>query len=92
MAGTHGKRFALPNADIMIHQPLWGVEGQATDIAIHADYIIKMKHRLNAKIVHDTGQPLEKIANDVERDYFMTADEALAYGIIDKILKTRDEM
>lgn len=92
MAGTHGKRFALPNADIMIHQPLWWVEGQATDIAIHADYIIKMKHRLNAKIVHHTGQPLEKIANDVERDYFMTADEALAYGIIDKILKTRDEM
>jgi ATP-dependent Clp protease, protease subunit len=86
MAGTHGKRFALPNADVMIHQPLGGVEGQATDIAIHARYILKMKSKLNNMIVHHTGQTIKKIEVDVERDYFIDAEEAKAYGIVDEIL------
>lgn len=87
MAGKNGKRFALPNADIMIHQPLWGVEGQATDIAIHAEYILKMKKKLNNMIVKHTGQKLSKIEVDVERDYFMDAPAAMAYGIVDKVLE-----
>jgi ATP-dependent Clp protease protease subunit len=87
MAGTKGKRFALPNADVMIHQPLGGVEGQATDIAIHAEYIIKMKKKLNGMIVKHTGQKLSKVEVDVERDYFMDAQAAMAYGIIDKVLE-----
>lgn len=86
-AGTKGKRFALPNAEIMIHQPLLGgLQGQATDIAIHAEHIVKMKKRLNNILSARTGQPLEKIEKDVERDYFMTADEAKAYGIIDNVI------
>jgi len=87
MAGTKGKRFALPNADIMIHQPLGGVEGQATDIAIHAEYILKMKKKLNNMIVKHTGQKLSKIEVDVERDYFMDAHAAMDYGIVDKVLE-----
>lgn len=87
MAGTKGKRFALPNADIMIHQPLGGVEGQATDIAIHAEYILKMKKKLNNMIVKHTGQKLAKIEVDVERDYFMDAQAAMTYGIVDKVLE-----
>lgn len=86
MGGTHGKRFALPHAEIMIHQPLGGTEGQATDIAIHADHIIKTKELLNEMIAEHSGQPLPKVKDDTERDKFMTAKEALKYGLIDKII------
>jgi ATP-dependent Clp protease, protease subunit len=86
-AGTKGKRFVLPNAEIMIHQPLMsGIEGQATDIAITAKQIIKTKERLNKMLADHTGQSISKIEQDVERDYFMSAEEAKKYGIIDKIL------
>ncbi len=86
-AGAKGKRFVLPNSEIMIHQPLMsGVEGQATDIAITAKQILKTKDRLNKMLADHTGQPLSKIELDVERDFFMDSDEAKKYGIIDKIL------
>ena len=84
--GTKGKRFALPNAEIMIHQPLGGTRGQATDIQIHAEHIIKTKKRMNEMLSENTGQPLEKIANDVERDYFMSAPEGKVYGLIDEVI------
>ncbi len=85
-AGEKGKRFALPNAEIMIHQPSGGTEGQATDIEIRARRIIKMKDSLNQILSERTGQDLEKVRNDTERDYFMTAAEAKEYGIIDEVL------
>lgn len=85
--GTKGKRFALPNAEIMIHQPLGGARGQATDIQIHAEHILKTKDRMNRMLSENTGQPLEKIQKDVERDYFMTALQAQEYGIIDKVIE-----
>lgn len=85
-AGTKGKRFILKNAEVMIHQPIGGAEGQATDIAITAKHILKTKENLNKMLAENTGQPLSKIENDVERDFFMTADEAKKYGIVDKIL------
>ncbi len=85
-AGAKGKRFALPNSEIMIHQPLGGFKGQATDIDIHAKRILRMKDSLNQILSERTGQPLEKIKQDVERDYFMTANEAMEYGLIDKVL------
>ncbi|MHC1748864.1 MAG: ATP-dependent Clp endopeptidase proteolytic subunit ClpP [Cellulosilyticaceae bacterium] len=84
--GTKGKRFALPNAEIMIHQPLGGAKGQATDIQIHAEHILKTKAKMNRMLSEFTGQPLEKIQNDVERDYFMTAQEAGVYGLIDQVI------
>lgn len=87
--GKKGKRFALPNSEIMIHQPLGGARGQATDIQIHAQHILKIKDRLNRMLAENTGQPLEKIQVDVERDYFMSANEALEYGIIDKVIAAR---
>ncbi len=87
--GTKGKRFALPNAEIMIHQPLGGARGQATDIQIHAEHILKTKQRLNEMLSENTGQPLKKIAKDVERDFFMNAVEGKEYGIIDEIIETR---
>ncbi|MBD2870484.1 ATP-dependent Clp endopeptidase proteolytic subunit ClpP [Paenibacillus arenilitoris] len=87
-AGAKGKRFALPNAEVMIHQPLGGVRGQATDIKIHADWILKTKQKLNQIYVERTGQPYDKIDRDTDRDYFMSADEALAYGLIDKVITT----
>ncbi|MDQ6986736.1 MAG: ATP-dependent Clp endopeptidase proteolytic subunit ClpP [Mariprofundaceae bacterium] len=90
-AGTAGKRFALPNARIMIHQPLGGFQGQATDIEIHAKEILKLKDRLNAMLAAHAGQPVEKVAEDVERDYFLTADEACDYGLIDKVLIHRPD-
>jgi len=90
-AGTAGKRFALPNARIMIHQPLGGFQGQATDIEIHAKEILKLKDRLNAMLAMHTGQPVEKVAEDVERDYFLTSDEACDYGLIDKVLIHRPD-
>lgn len=85
-AGQKGKRYALPNAEIMIHQPLGGTQGQATDIEIHARRIIKMKDSLNRILAERTGQKLEKIQQDTERDYFMTAHEAKDYGIIDEVI------
>jgi ATP-dependent Clp protease protease subunit len=88
MAGAKGKRFALPNSEIMIHQPLGGARGQATDIEISARRILKLKEHINQLIVDHTGQPLEKVAVDTERDYFMSAEEAKAYGIIDEIITT----
>lgn len=87
--GQKGKRLALPNSEIMIHQPLGGARGQATDIQIHAQHILKIKDRLNRMLAENTGQPLEKIQVDVERDYFMSANEALEYGIIDKVIAAR---
>ena len=89
-AGQKGKRKALPNSEIMIHQPLGGAQGQATDIAIHAQRIIAIKDKMNKILSERTGQPLKKVLKDVERDYFMTADEALAYGIIDEIIPAKD--
>ncbi len=88
-AGAKGKRFALPNSEIMIHQPLGGTQGQATDIQIHAERIIKMKDKLNHMLSDHTGQPLEVIQKDTERDNFMSAEEALKYGLIDKIVEKR---
>jgi len=91
-AGTKGKRYALSNARVMIHQPLGGFQGQATDIEIHAREILKLKDSLNAMMAENTGQPLEKLADDVERDYFLTAAEAKDYGIVDKVLSSRAEV
>lgn len=88
-AGAKGKRFALPNSEIMIHQPIGGVRGQATDIKIHAEWILKIKARINKILSERTGQPLEVIERDTERDFFMTAEEALKYGIIDKVIERR---
>lgn len=85
-AGAKGKRFALPNAEVMIHQPLGGVSGQASDIKIHAEWILKTKQKLNQIYVDRTGQPYEKIDRDTDRDNFMSAEEALAYGLIDKVI------
>jgi ATP-dependent Clp protease, protease subunit len=86
MGGTKGKRFILPHSEVMIHQPLGGAEGQATDIAIHAEHIVQTKGLLNKMIARHTGQSLKKVEADCERDYFMRADEALKYGIVDKII------
>jgi ATP-dependent Clp protease protease subunit len=86
-AGAKGKRYALPNSEIMIHQPLGGFQGQATDIKIHADRIIKIKNDLNRILAENTNQPLEVIQRDTERDNFMSAQEAMAYGLIDKVIE-----
>ncbi|MBQ8391522.1 MAG: ATP-dependent Clp endopeptidase proteolytic subunit ClpP [Clostridia bacterium] len=88
-AGTKGKRLALPNSEIMIHQPLGGMQGQATDIKIHADRIIRMKDKLNTILSENTGRPLEEIVRDTERDNFMSAQGALDYGLIDRIITAR---
>ncbi len=88
-AGTKGKRLALPNSEIMIHQPLGGTQGQATDIQIHAQRIINIKKKLNTLLSEATGQPLEVIERDTERDNFMTAQQACDYGLIDKVIKSR---
>ena len=88
-AGTKGKRYALPNAEIMIHQPLGGAQGQASDIKIHAEHIIKTKEKLNRILSVNTGKPLDIIEKDTDRDNFMSADEACEYGIIDKVIKSR---
>ena len=84
--GTKGKRYALPNARVMIHQPMGGFQGQATEIDIHAKEILKIRERLNSIMAHHTGQPLERIERDTERDYFMSGDEAKEYGIIDEVI------
>ncbi|RKQ63267.1 ATP-dependent Clp protease protease subunit [Thermovibrio guaymasensis] len=88
-AGAPGKRFALPHARIMIHQPLGGFQGQATDIEIHAKEILRLKRMLNEILAKHTGKPIEKIEQDTERDYFMSAEEAKEYGLIDKVLTKR---
>ncbi len=88
-AGAKGKRFALPNSEIMIHQPLGGTRGQATDIQIHAERILKMKEKLNHIMAERSGQDIEKVKADTERDYFMSAQEAKEYGLIDDILEKR---
>ncbi len=88
-AGEKGKRFALPNSKIMIHQPLGGTQGQATDIEIHAREILKTREQLNKILAERSGQPLEKIQNDTERDYYMSAAEAATYGLIDKVIEKR---
>ena len=88
--GTKGKRLALPNAEIMIHQPLGGTRGQATDIKIHADHILRTRERLNKLLALHTGKPLEVIEKDTERDNFLTADEAMEYGLIDKVITKKD--
>ena len=88
-SGAKGKRFALTNAEIMIHQPLGGFQGQATDIDIHAKRILKIKDKLNQILSENTNQPLEKIKVDVERDYFMEASEAVEYGLIDKVIERK---
>lgn len=85
-SGAKGKRFSLPNADILIHQPSGGAQGQATEMKIAAEHIIRMKDKINKILSKNSGKRLEQVANDVERDYYMTADEALKYGLIDKIL------
>ncbi|GAX86793.1 ATP-dependent Clp protease, protease subunit [Lebetimonas natsushimae] len=89
-SGAKGKRFALPHARIMIHQPLGGAQGQATDIEIHAKEILRMKKELNKILAENTGQSIRKIEKDTERDFFMSAEEAMKYGLVDKVLKKRD--
>ena len=88
-AGAKGKRKALPNSEVMIHQPLGGAEGQATDILIHAEHIIRIKKKMNEELSKNTGKPLEDVERDVERDHYMTAEQALSYGIIDEIIPPR---
>ena len=89
-SGAKGKRFALPNAEVMIHQPLGGMQGQASDIKIHADHIIRIRAKLNKMLSEQTGQSLETIERDTERDNFMTADEACAYGLVDKVITKKE--
>jgi len=88
-AGAKGKRKALPNSEVMIHQPLGGAEGQATDILIHAEHILRIKKKMNEELSKNTGKPLEEVEKDVERDHYMTAEQALSYGIIDEIIPPR---
>ena len=89
-AGTKGKHIALPNSEIMIHQPLGGTRGQATDIKIHADHILRIRDKMNRILAERTGQDFETIARDTERDNFMTAEQAAAYGLIDKVIDKRN--
>ena len=91
-AGQKGMRYALPNSQVMIHQPLGGFQGQATDIDIHAREILRMRETLNGLLAKHTGQPIEKIAQDTERDNFMTAEMAPAYGLVDKVLASRRDL
>jgi len=91
-AGADGKRYALPNARIMIHQPLGGSQGQASDIAIQAKEILRIRDKLNDIIVQHTGQPLEKIQKDTDRDFFMSGSEAQEYGLIDNVMVNRDDL
>ncbi len=88
-SGTKGKRYVLPNAEIMIHQPLGGVNGQAEDIKIHAEWILKTREKLNRILASNTGQPLDKIEHDTDRDNFMGAEEACQYGLVDKVIESR---
>ena len=89
-SGAKGKRYALPNAEVMIHQPLGGMKGQASDIKIHADHILRIRAKLNSILAEQTGKPLKTIEKDTERDNFMTAEEALAYGLVDKVITKKE--
>ena len=89
-SGTKGKRFALPNSEIMIHQPLGGAQGQASDIEIQANHIKRIKEKINKVLSEQSGQPLEKVQKDTDRDFYMSAEEALEYGLIDRIFNKRD--
>ena len=89
-SGAKGKRYALPNSEVMIHQPLGGMQGQATDIKIHADRIIAIKNKLNTLLAEQTGKPLEVIERDTERDNFMTAEQACEYGLVDKVITKKE--
>ena len=89
-SGAKGKRFALPNAEVMIHQPLGGMQGQASDIKIHADHILRIRAKLNKLLAEQTGKPLETIERDTERDNFMTADEACEYVLVDKVITKKE--
>jgi len=88
-SGTKGKRLALPNSDILIHQPLGGMQGQASDIKIHADHMLRTKAKLNEILAHNTGKPLDIIERDTDRDHFMTAQQAVEYGLIDRVIEKR---
>ena len=92
MAGEKGKRCALPNSEVMIHQPLGGAQGQATDVAIHAEWLIRTKEKMTRMKAEMTGQDIETVRRDLERDHFMTAEEALAYGVIDEIIQPRQKV
>lgn len=89
-SGAKGKRYALPNAEVMIHQPLGGMQGQASDIKIHADHILRIRAKLNTLLAEQTGKPLEIIEKDTERDNFMSADEACEYGLVDKVITKKE--
>ena len=89
-SGAKGKRFCLPNAEVMIHQPLGGMQGQASDIKIHADHILRIREKLNTILAEQTGKPLKTIRQDTERDNFMTAEEAVAYGLVDKVITKKE--
>ncbi len=89
-SGAEGKRYALPNSRILIHQPLGGAQGQATDIAIHANEILKIREKLNEILANHTGQAIEKVKDDTERDFFMSSEEAKKYGLVDKVIKSRE--
>jgi len=91
-AGAKGKRFALPNSTIMIHQPLGGVQGQASDIKIHTEYLLMIKEKLNKILSENTGKPLEQVEKDTDRDNFLSADEAKEYGLIDEVMKNINEL
>lgn len=90
--GTKGKRYALPNANIMIHQVLGGAEGQASDVEIRVRYMLKLKQRLNSILSHHTGKPIDQVEKDCDRDNFMSADEAKAYGLVDEVVKSRKQI
>ncbi|MCB5189813.1 ATP-dependent Clp endopeptidase proteolytic subunit ClpP [Methylobacillus arboreus] len=90
-AGAKGKRFCLPNSRVMIHQPLGGFQGQASDIEIHAKEILFLREKLNLILAHHTGQPVEKIAHDTDRDNFMSAEQSVAYGLVDKLIASRSD-
>lgn len=92
MAGEPGMRLALPNSEVMIHQPLGGAQGQATDVAIHAEWLIRTKEKMTRMKAEMTGQDIETVRRDLERDHFMTAEEALAYGVIDEIIQPRQKV
>jgi ATP-dependent Clp protease protease subunit len=92
-AGTAGKRYSLPNSRFLIHQPLaYGMQGQATDIEIHARDLVRLKERLNQIMAHHTGQPLEKVSKDTDRDYILEAEDAKTYGLVDAIYHRRDDL
>lgn len=90
-AGTKGKRYALPNSDIMIHQVSGGAQGQASDVERQVEFMFKLKKRLNGILAHHTGKPVDQVEKDADRDYYMTADEALAYGLVDEVVQSRKE-